>query len=418
MGIVQGRRRAMRVFVLVALAAVVVVAHASAEVEALEEGVVMGGGADPKDGAEGGGSVLDLTKGIKQLQSDISNIREKKAGASDTAKSTATDAAQAAEGGAKDKAVKGHIDAATDEQDLDAQQKQKEKELVQATIEQHEAAKSNAVEARGADGAKVTEKDSSDGSSDGSDSSGDDSSVGGDDDSDGGSDDAAGGYGGDEGGGDAAVFDQFQSAYDSAHGALSTQAKNVVKAMVEGENAVVKKIEAQKQVVHTHIEKARKAYQKETSLRKKAQAKAKEFGGREKTAKASEKKAKETEKATKKNMQEALEKAKERRTKAVEKKQKAVDTEERKKKTFEKRVKELEGRKIPDCGAIKEKEMKAKEEIKKLQAEDKKIRDDCEKKAKEMAKKASERLTKSKEKTTKQKERADKLAAELTAAKE
>merc|ERR1711939_778813 len=137
MGIVQGRRRAMRVFVLVALAAVVVVAHASAEVEALEEGVVMGGGADPKDGAEGGGSVLDLTKGIKQLQSDISNIREKKAGASDTAKSTATDAAQAAEGGAEDKAVKGHIDAATDEQDLDAQQKQKEKELVQATIEQH-----------------------------------------------------------------------------------------------------------------------------------------------------------------------------------------------------------------------------------------------------------------------------------------
>merc|ERR1712147_496518 len=93
-------------------------------------------------------------------------------------------------------------------------------------------------------------------------------------------------------------------------------------------------------------------------------------------AKAAEKKAKAREKNTKTQMQEQLEKASE--------------TEERLKKQFEKKVKALMGRKIPNCGPIKEKELKAKAEIKRLQALNKKIRSDCER----AKKAASERYAK------------------------
>merc|ERR1711865_1024266 len=281
----MGKPRAMRVVALAALAAacIVVVAHASTEqVEGLEEGAVLGEAQTP------GGSVVALTKGIKELQSDITNIREKKAESGAAAKDTASDAEQAV-GAAKDTAVKSHIDAATDEEDLDAQQKQKEKQLVQATIEQHDAAKTDAVEANGASPAKVAGVDADDSSS-----------VDGDVDGD------AGGYGGDEGdAGNAAIFDEFQSSFNQVHGSLTTQAKNVVEAMVQGENAVVKKIEASKQVVTTNIEKAKKAFQKESAARKKAQARAKEFEEKEKKAKSTEKKAKTQETETKKKMQEA-----------------------------------------------------------------------------------------------------------------
>merc|ERR1712070_688000 len=106
-----------------------------------------------------------------------------------------------------------------------------------------------------------------------------------------------------------------------------------------------------------------------------AEEKAKEFKEKHAQAVAEEKNAKT-------HMQEQLEKATEREKKAVEKKQKQVETEERLKKQFEKKVKALLGRKIPDCGPIKEKEMKAKAEIKRLQAENKKIKEDCETKAK------------------------------------
>merc|ERR1711865_145011 len=292
----MGKPRAMRVVALAALAAacIVVVAHASTEqVEGLEGGAVLGEAQTP------GGSVVALTKGIKELQSDITNIREKKAESGAAAKDTASDAEQAV-GAAKDTAVKSHIDAATDEEDLDAQQKQKEKQLVQATIEQHDAAKTDAVEANGASPAKVAGVDADDSSS----VDGDVDTTG--DTSDGDVDGDAGGYGGDEGdAGNAAIFDEFQSSFNQVHGSLTTQAKNVVEAMVQGENAVVKKIEASKQVVTTNIEKAKKAFQKESAARKKAQARAKEFEEKEKKAKSTEKKAKTQETETKKKMQEA-----------------------------------------------------------------------------------------------------------------
>merc|ERR1711865_93393 len=284
----MGKPRAMRVVALAALAAacIVVVAHASTEqVEGLEGGAVLGEAQTP------GGSVVALTKGIKELQSDITNIREKKA---------ESGAAAQAVGAAKDTAVKSHIDAATDEEDLDARQKQKEKQLVQATIEQHDAAKTDAVEANGASPAKVAGVDADDSSS----VDGDVDTTG--DTSDGDVDGDAGGYGGDEGdAGNAAIFDEFQSSFNQVHGSLTTQAKNVVEAMVQGENAVVKKIEASKQVVTTNIEKAKKAFQKESAARKKAQARAKEFEEKEKKAKSTEKKAKTQETETKKKMQEA-----------------------------------------------------------------------------------------------------------------
>merc|ERR1719230_84463 len=101
-------------------------------------------------------------------------------------------------------------------------------------------------------------------------------------------------------------------------------------------------------------------------------------------------------------------------TKAVEKKTKQVQAEERLKKQFERKVKALMGRKIPNCGPIKEKELKAKAEIKRLQALNKKIRSDCER----AKKAASERYAKLQKKYAAAQAMIKKLKVALAAAKQ
>merc|ERR1712178_345975 len=118
--------------------------------------------------------------------------------------------------------------------------------------------------------------------------------------------------------------------------------------------------------VKAHIERVKKAYNKEYRGRLAALKKAKEQEEKKKMAQAAERKAKAKESATKKLMREKLAKALERKNKAVEKKQKQLQTEERLKKKFERQVKALLARPKPkceNCGPIKEKEMKAKAEI-------------------------------------------------------
>merc|ERR1711981_430759 len=119
--------------------------------------------------------------------------------------------------------------------------------------------------------------------------------------------------------------------------------------------------------VDKHMEKVKKAYTKEHNLRIA------------------------NEKAAKALMREKLAKAAEKHTKAVEAKHKQYQTEERLKKKNEKKAKELQHKldNMPkkSCGAIREKEMKAKAEIKRLLAENKKIKADCERKSKEMTQK-------------------------------
>merc|ERR1711907_706422 len=170
------------------------------------------------------------------------------------------------------------------------------------------------------------------------------------------------------------------------------------------------------QEVKAHIERVKKAYNKEYRGRLAALKKAKEFQEKKKMAEAAERKAKAREAATKKQMREKLAKALERKNKAVEKKQKQVKTEERLKKKFERQVKALLARPKPkceNCGPIKEKELKAKAEIRRLQALNKKIKADCERKAKEMAQK----LKTANERKAKETARANKLARELAAAR-
>merc|ERR1712178_226646 len=159
-------------------------------------------------------------------------------------------------------------------------------------------------------------------------------------------------------------------------------------------------VQEQHTAVTTHMETVRKAYDKEHQGRLKAVEKAKEAADKETKAKAAEK-------STKAAMKEKLTKAQEAKTKAVEKKTKQVEAEERLKKQFERKVKALMGRKIPDCGPIKEKEMKAKAEIRRLMAENKKIKADCERKSKEM-----------KQKLATAQRTISKLKSELTAAKQ
>lgn len=143
--------------------------------------------------------------------------------------------------------------------------------------------------------------------------------------------------------------------------------------------------------VDKHMEKVKKAYTKEHNLRIANEKKAKEMKAKKLKAQAAEAKAKKAEKAAKDLMREKLAKAAEKHTKAVEAKHKQYQTEERLKKKNEKKAKELQHKldNMPkkSCGAIREKEMKAKAEIKRLLAENKKIKADCERKSKEMTQK-------------------------------
>merc|ERR1711988_1756588 len=401
-----GRSRKMRALWIMALA-LCATAHGVNEVEALE--APRGSGPNGKElplvererndaeflqmAEQPPADVVGLTSEIKDLQSDISDIKKRKQQSSTTSKAAVNSAAVAAPGAEQDKHMANHIDHGAKEQDLDAQQKQKEQQLVQKTIQQHEAAKKAAVQDAGSSG------------------SADDSGV---------KTDASGyqgaGYSLDHGSGasgygtgDAsALFDTWTGEFDSTHAKLADEAKRLA-------GMVASKIQSQRSNVKHHMEVVEKAYEKETTARRAAQQKAKEFQQKESSAKAAENRAKASEAATEKKMEEAVQKSKERQSKAVEKKQKQVEIHERKAKQLEKKVKATHP---SNCGAIKEKEMKAKEEIRRLHAENKKIRERCEQRSKEVTKKAEERLTKANEKAAKQKARADKLAAELQAARE
>jgi len=172
------------------------------------------------------------------------------------------------------------------------------------------------------------------------------------------------------------LFDGWLAKWSTMRQSLQT----MVTELTAHTNKLKGEVSKQHSAVSTHMETVRKAYDKEYKGRVAAVAKAKE-------AATKEAKAKSAEKATKAAMKEKVSKAMESKTKAVEKKTKQVETEERLKKQFERKVKALMGRKMPDCGPIKEKEMKAKAEIRRLQAENKKIKADCERKSKEMKQK-------------------------------
>jgi len=173
-----------------------------------------------------------------------------------------------------------------------------------------------------------------------------------------------------------ALFSGFLTKWSTMREALNTMVQELTAhtAKLKGE------VQKQHTAVTTHMETVKKAYDKEHQGRVKAVAKAKEAASKEVSAKTAEK-------TTKAAMKEKLTKAQEAKTKAVEVKVKQVKTEERLKKQFERKVKALMGRKMPDCGPIKEKEKKAKAEIKRLQALNKKIKADCERKSKEMKQK-------------------------------
>lgn len=151
-------------------------------------------------------------------------------------------------------------------------------------------------------------------------------------------------------------------------------------------------IHKQHEEVDKHMEVVKKAYTKEHNLRIANEKKAKEMKAKKIKAQAAEAKAKKAEKAAKALMREKLAKAEKSHKQAVEAKHKQYMTEERLKKKNEKKAKELQHKldnmpKKKSCGAIKEKEMKAKAEIKRLLAENKRIKAACEKKSKEMTQK-------------------------------
>merc|ERR1712023_551769 len=204
----------------------------------------------------------------------------------------------------------------------------------------------------------------------------------------------------------ASLFDGWLSKWSTMRQALQTMVSELTAhtAKLKGE------VSKQHSAVTTHMETVRKACDKEHQGRISAVKKAKEAAQKEVQAKTAEK-------STKAAMKEKLSKAMETKTKAVEKKTKQVEAEERLKKQFERKVKALMGRKIPDCGPIKEKEMKAKAEIRRLQAVNKKIKADCERRSKEMKQKlatAQRTITKLKSELATAKQTIASLKAKVT----
>merc|ERR1711988_1945785 len=269
--------------------ALCVIAHGVNEVKSMEASA--GQELVPREGTETGveflqmtaqsvgapGDVVGLTSEIKDLQSDISDIKKRKEKSSASSQVSVKSAAVAAPGAEQDKHMANHIDQGAKEQDLDAEQKQKEQKLVQKTIQQHEAAKKIAVQDAGS-------SSSADASGTSADSSGYQGAGYGADHAA-----AASGYGT----GDAsALFDTWTGEFDSTHAKLADEAKRLA-------GMVASKIQSQRQNVKHHMEVVKKAYEKETIARKTAQQKAKEFQQKESSAKAAEKKAKASEAATK-----------------------------------------------------------------------------------------------------------------------
>merc|ERR1711939_1300863 len=340
------RPRTMRAYALcIALVALAVAVQASGEVESLE--------ATPSAG------VLGLTARIKDLQSDIKTIREKKAHHEAKHEEHAT-AAKMASGAKVEEHERKAITHKARAADLAHQEAEKTKAITDTTISQH-----------GSAGGGVS------GSVSGS-AGGISASLS----------FSAGGYGGS--GSFKVGPSRASELFDSWHGKWEAMRATLSK-----------EVNTQHQAVNHQMEIVRKAYEKEHAGHVSAVHRAKELQSKipphikaEKTAKAEEQK-------VKKKMQEALHKARElqeKRTKALEVKVKSFHQN--------------------DCGPAKEQEQKAKAEIKRLQAVNHKIRTDCEVKAKEVTTKHHEQISKSHEKTAKEKARADALALQLQAAKQ
>lgn len=318
--------------------------------------------------------MVGLTERIKDIQSDIKSIREKKA--HHTAKHEEHAAAAKMASGAKvQEHEKKSITHKAKAADLAHQEAEKTKALTDDTMAQH----------AGASGSVSGSVSGSAGGVSGSASF----SAG------------AGGYGSFSmsvgKSRSAELFDAWSTKWDGMRTKLAQE------------------VNTQHHAVVHQMEIVRKAYEKEYAGHVSAVHKAKELQSKipphikaEKTAKAEEQKVKH-------KMQEALHKAREMQMKAVEKKQKQVDSQEKQTKALEVKVKAFHQN---DCGPAKEQEQKAKAEIKRLQALNHKIRNDCETKAKETQNKHMEKITKESEKTSKEKARADALAQQLQVAKQ
>merc|ERR1712139_740062 len=152
---------------------------------------------------------------------------------------------------------------------------------------------------------------------------------------------------------------------------MHNQMQTFIKALQDHTAKLKGQANKQHTEVKTHMEKVKKAFDKEEKARKVAQKRAKEFAHKKAIAEAAERKAKAAEKATKKEMKAKIAAHIEKKTKAIEKHKK----QEVKTKT-------------------EEKEMKAKAEIKRLLALNAKIKKDCERNKKIAKKKADERWAK------------------------
>merc|ERR1711861_70339 len=294
------RPRTMRAYALcIALVALAVAVQASGEVESLE--------ATPSAG------VLGLTARIKDLQSDIKTIREKKAHHEAKHEEHAT-AAKMASGAKVEEHEKKAITHKARAADLAHQEAEKTKAVTDTTISQH-----------GSAGGGVS------GSVSGS-AGGISGSLS----------FSAGGYGGS--GSFKVGPSRASELFDSWHGKWEAMRATLSK-----------EVNTQHQAVNHQMEIVRKAYEKEYAGHVSAVHRAKELQSKipphikaEKTAKAEEQK-------VKKKMQEALHKARELQAKAVEKKQKQIDEQEQKAKAEIKRLQAVNHKIRTDC------EVKAKE---------------------------------------------------------
>merc|ERR1719453_981942 len=291
----------MRAYALcIALVALAVAVQASGEVESLE--------ATPSAG------VLGLTARIKDLQSDMKTIREKKAHHEAKHEEHAT-AAKMASGAKVEEHERKAITHKARAADLAHQEAEKTKAITDTTISQH-----------GSAGGGVS------GSVSGS-AGGISGSLS----------FSAGGYGGS--GSFKVGPSRASELFDSWHGKWEAMRATLSK-----------EVNTQHQAVNHQMEIVRKAYEKEYAGHVSAVHRAKELQSKipphikaEKTAKAEEQK-------VKKKMQEALHKARELQAKAVEQKQ--IDAQEKRTKALEVKVKSFHQN---DCGPAKEQEVKAKE---------------------------------------------------------
>jgi DNA repair exonuclease SbcCD ATPase subunit len=307
--------------------------------------------------------VLDLTKKIKNLQSDIKSIKAKKAKAVRQQNSEHGKATKTKPGKKNDRHHKKSISAGAASKDYEADLRRKHSELADLTIKQHDAAK-KAAEAAGpkpAPAPKAPAPAPKRAPAPAPAPEPEPAAV-------------------DEDG----LFSGWEPKYEEMKSSLAK--------MVQELNAHTAKVKGQMTTNHnevtSHMKRVKVAYYAKVRA--------------EKAAKSAEKKSKET------------------KVKAVEAEKKKTDIEEKKKKSYEKQVKKLQGKKIPDCGPIKEKEMKAKAEIKRLQRLNAQIKADAEKHSKEMKQKlnaAKAKITKLEQEISKLKSKITKLKSELAAQK-